>query len=72
MTPVAPATKNDAIKAVIHERAVELAGECIDNIDILRWRKKGYYPGIVSDPRPNQKEFFPIPYSETSTNPMIQ
>jgi len=71
MPAVAPATKNDAIRAVIHERAVELAGECIDNIDILRWRKKGYYPSIVADPRPGQIEFFPIPYSETSTNPLI-
>ena len=46
MPAVAPATKNAALKAVMHERAVELGGEGIDNIDILRWRKKGYFPSI--------------------------
>jgi hypothetical protein len=71
MPPVAPATKNDALKAIIHERAVELAGEEIANIDILRWRKKGYLPNLVSDPKPGQIEFFPIPLAETSTNPAI-
>ena len=72
MPAVAPATKNDALKAVIHERAVELAGECIDNIDILRWKKKSYFPSLVPDPRPNQDPVFPIPLSETSTNPLVQ
>jgi starch-binding outer membrane protein, SusD/RagB family len=72
MPAVAPATKNDAIKAVMHERAVELAGENIDNIDILRWKKKGYIPSLRPDPRPGQVEFFPIPTSETSSNPLIK
>jgi hypothetical protein len=40
MPPVAPASKNDALKAVIHERAVELGGEAMASIDVLRWRKK--------------------------------
>jgi hypothetical protein len=71
MPPVVVATKNDALKAVIHERAVELAGEEIANIDILRWRKKGYFPSLVADPKPGQIEFFPIPLAETSTNPAI-
>ena len=44
MPPVAPATKNDALKVVMHERAVELAGEEVASIDILRWRKKRIFP----------------------------
>ena len=40
MPPVALTSKNQAIAAVMHERAVELAGEEINNIDILRWRAK--------------------------------
>ena len=71
MPPVAPVTKNDALKAVMHERAVELCGEEIANIDILRWRKKGYFPSIMADPKPGQVDLFPIPNAETSTNPAI-
>jgi starch-binding outer membrane protein, SusD/RagB family len=56
----------------MHERAVELAGEEIANIDLLRWRKKGYFPSIMTDPKPGQLEFFPIPNAETSTNPAIK
>ena len=72
MPPVAPATKNDALKAVMHERAVELAGEELANIDIIRWRKKGYFPSIMADPKPGQIDLFPIPNAETSTNPAIR
>jgi hypothetical protein len=72
MPPVICATKEAALKAVMHERAVELAGEEVNNIDILRWRKKGYYPSIRPDPKPGQVEFFPIPASETSANPLIK
>jgi starch-binding outer membrane protein, SusD/RagB family len=73
MPPVAPATKNDALKAVIHERAVELAGEEVNNIDLLRWRKKGYFTSLgLTDPKPAQVEFLPIPNAETSTNPAIK
>jgi hypothetical protein len=56
----------------MHERAVELAGEEIANIDILRWRKKGYFPSIMADPKPGQVDLFPIPLAETSTNPAIK
>lgn len=72
MTAVAPTTKNDALKAVMHERAVELAGEELASIDILRWRKKGYFPALMADPKPGQVDLFPIPNSETSTNPAIR
>ena len=72
MPPVTLTTHDQAIAAVMHERAVELAGEEINNIDILRWRKKGYYPSIRPDPKPGQVAFFPIPASETSSNPLIK
>ena len=69
---VAPPLKNDALKAVIHERAVELGAEEVASIDILRWRAKGYFPSLVTDPVPGQVSLFPIPSSETSTNPLIK
>ena len=61
MPPVASATKNDALIAVMHERAVELGAEEVASIDILRWRKKGYFPSIMTDPVPGQVSLFPIP-----------
>lgn len=72
MPHVTLGSKNEALRAVMHERAVELAGEEIANIDILRWRKKGYFPSIMTDPKPGQVEFLPIPLAETSTNPEIK
>ncbi len=72
MPPVSPATKNDALKAVMHERLVELGIEEVFSIDILRWRKKGYFPSLMADWVPGQVDLFPIPASETSTNPLIK
>jgi starch-binding outer membrane protein, SusD/RagB family len=72
MPPVAPATKNDALKAVMHERSVELCAEQVSNIDILRWRKKGYFPSLIADRVTGQVDLFPIPSIETSTNPLIK
>lgn len=72
MPAVTLASKNDALKAVMHEKAVELGGEELASIDILRWRKKGYFPTLKADPKPGQVDFFPIPASETSTNPLIK
>src|SRR5581483_6406779 len=54
MPPVTLTSKNQAINAVMHERAVELSGEEVNNIDILRWRARGYYPSIRPDPKPGQ------------------
>jgi len=72
MPPVTLSSKEQAIAAVMHERAVELGGEEVNNIDILRWRKKGYYPSIRPDPKPGQVDMMPIPASETSANPLIK
>lgn len=72
MPAVAPATKNDALKAVMHERTVELGAEEIASIDIIRWRAKGYFPSIIPERVPGQVSLFPIPAIETSTNPLIK
>lgn len=72
MPPVTLTNKNDAIKAVMHERWVELASEEIINIDVLRWRKKGYYPSLRPDPKPGQVDMFPIPASELAANPLVR
>ena len=72
MPAITLTTKNAALLAVMHERAVELCAEELASIDILRWRKKGYYPSITTDPVPGQVSLFPIPASEISTNPLIQ
>ncbi|HEY1022322.1 MAG TPA: RagB/SusD family nutrient uptake outer membrane protein, partial [Flavisolibacter sp.] len=71
MPPVSPTSKNDVIRAIMHERMVELGGEEVRNIDILRWRKKGYYPSIVPDPKPGQVDMLPIPFAETAANPNL-
>ncbi len=72
MPPVTLASKNEAISAVMHERVVELAGEEVNNIDILRWRKQGYYPSIRPDPKSGQVDMFPIPASEIAANPLLK
>ena len=72
MPPVTLTSHDNAMQAVMHERAVELAGEEVNNIDILRWRAKGYYPSLRPDPKPGQVSLFPIPAGETSTNPLVQ
>jgi hypothetical protein len=72
MPAVTLASKNAALAAVMHERAVELTGEEINNIDMLRWRAKGYYPSIRPDPKPTQVALFPIPASESTANPLIK
>jgi starch-binding outer membrane protein, SusD/RagB family len=72
MPHVTLTSKEQALRAVMRERAVELAIEGTNNIDILRWRKKGYFPSIMPDPRPGQQDLLPIPSAETAANPLIQ
>ena len=42
--PVAPVSKNDALKAVMHERSVEPGAGEVSGIDILHWGKKDICP----------------------------
>jgi hypothetical protein len=64
-------TKEEIRKAIQHERQVELCGEEIRNIDILRWRANGQLTG--SDPisyfQQGKYELLPIPQNEFNTNP---
>lgn len=64
--------KPNVIKAIMHERMVELGAEEVRNFDILRWRKKGYF---TTDPfsyfRAGRDELLPIPQDEIANNPEI-
>ncbi len=64
-------TKAEIFKAIDHERYVELAGEEIRNIDILRWRANGKLtgPDPISYFQANKYELLPIPQGEFNTNP---
>jgi hypothetical protein len=69
-----PVTSKEEIrKAVQHERQVELCGEEIRNIDILRWRANGKLTGTdpISYFQQNKYELLPIPQNEFNTNPNI-
>ena len=72
MPPITLTSHDAAIKAVMHEYAVEFAGEERADVNILRWRAKGYYPSIRPDPTPGQVSLLPIPSAETAANPLIK
>jgi hypothetical protein len=64
-------TKTEIMKAIMHERAVELSGEEVRNYDILRWRKANKF---VSEPLSyysSKFELLPIPQNELDSNPKI-
>lgn len=69
-------TKDQILRAIMHERMVELAGEEIRNFDILRWRKNGKF-GANTQPEPlsyfvaPKFQLLPIPLSELDANPNI-
>jgi len=65
-------TKADVVKALLHEKTVELACEEVRNVDILRWRKKGYFTTEPLSWYTPAKEFLPIPQSEIDNNPKLQ
>lgn len=65
-------TKEELIKAVMHEKMAELSNESLRNIDILRWRQKGYFTSEpISYFRANRDELLPIPTSELDNNPLV-
>jgi hypothetical protein len=63
-------SKAEIMRAIIHERRVELAGEEVRNFDILRWRKN---QKLTSEPisyfKANKFELLPIPQDEFNNNP---
>jgi starch-binding outer membrane protein, SusD/RagB family len=68
-------TKDQVTRAIMHERMVELGCEEVRNVDIVRWRRKGYYPSVVPEPLSyfvaNKHELLPIPQSEIDNNPRL-
>jgi len=69
------ANKNQVTAAIMHERMVELGDEEVRNVDIMRWRKKGYYPSVAPEPlsyfQANKHEILPIPQAEIDNNPKL-
>jgi len=66
------ATKDDVVKAIMHEKMVELGDEQVRNIDILRWRKKGYFSTEpIANFHAGKDELLPIPQSELDNNPLV-
>jgi len=65
------ATKNDVVKAIMHEKSVEMTNEEVRNVDILRWRRKGYFATEPLSWYNASKEFLPIPQSEIDNNPKL-
>lgn len=65
-------TKDDVLKAVMHEKKVELAGEQVRNRDIIRWRAAGKLALLGGEPIPyfqaNKHGLLPIPQSEIDRN----
>ena len=65
-------SQDEITKCIMHEKMVELGCEELRNIDIIRWRKKGYF---TTDPlsyfRANRDELLPIPQSEIDNNPKL-
>ena len=72
-------TKINILKAIAHERRVELNGEEIRNRDILRWRAQDKLVGAgkiyATDPISyfvkNKYELLPIPQATLDSNPLI-
>jgi hypothetical protein len=67
------ASKAQVTTAIMHEKMAEMGCEEVRNIDIVRWRKKGYY--TTGDPLPyfqgSKHELLPIPQSEEDNNPKL-
>jgi tetratricopeptide (TPR) repeat protein len=65
-------SKADVVKAIMHEKMVEMGCEEVRNIDILRWRKKQYF---TTDPfsyfKKGRDELLPIPQAELDNNPKV-
>ena len=66
--------KAEVMRAIMHEKTVELGGEEIRNRDILRWRKKGYYTAAnepLSYFKAGRDELLPVPQQEIDNNPQL-
>ena len=67
------ASKSDVVKAIMHEKMVELGDEELRNIDILRWRKAGYFAKEpIASFKAGRDELLPIPQAEIDNNPLLK
>lgn len=64
-------SKADVVKAIMHEKTAEMVNEQVRNIDILRWRAKGYFAAEPLSWYTPDKQFLPIPQSEIDNNPKL-
>jgi starch-binding outer membrane protein, SusD/RagB family len=62
-------SKDEVLRAIVHERRVELAGEWTRNRDILRWRAQGK---LKAEPityfQKGKQELLPLPQQELDNN----
>ncbi len=67
---VTASTQPDALEALMHERRVELCGEQVRRIDLVRWHKAGLIEITDYIPRfqKGKHEYFPIPQNEIDAN----
>lgn len=63
--------KADVVKAIMHEKTAEMVDEQVRNIDILRWRAKGYFATEPLSWYTPDKQFLPVPQSEIDNNPKL-
>lgn len=65
-------TKAQVFDAIVHEKRVELGGEQVRNLDILRWRKQNK---LAKEPlayfQKGKTELLPIPQNEINNNSKI-
>ena len=59
-------SKTQVFEAIVHERAVELAGEQIRFFDLKRW---GLLDDVIIGFQTGKHEFLPIPQAEIDANP---
>lgn len=64
-------SKTDVVKAIMHEKTAEMVDEQVRNIDILRWRAKGYFATEPLSWYTPDKQFLPVPQSEIDNNPKL-
>ncbi len=73
-------TKDQVTRALMHEKMVEMGNEQVRSVDIIRWRKKGYYPTVAPEPivyingavfNPGRDPLLPFPTSELDNNPLL-
>ncbi|SDS12189.1 Starch-binding associating with outer membrane [Mucilaginibacter mallensis] len=64
-------TKADVVKAIMHEKTAEMTDEEVRNVDIIRWRAKGYFATEPLSWYSPDKLYLPIPQSEIDNNPKL-